>query len=125
MDVELSEVSLGKPYKLEHITFATNSSSVLTMESMMVLDGFADYLRDYPDMRVAIHGHTDDVGSDNDNMELSRARAKSVRSYLMLSKVDPARLTYKGFGESKPLVPNTSESTRAKNRRTEFVILSF
>lgn len=125
MDVELSEVSLGKPYKLEHITFATNSSSVLTMESMMVLDGFADYLRDYPDMRVAIYGHTDDVGSDNDNMVLSRARAKSVRSYLMLSKVDPARLTYKGFGESKPLVPNTSESTRAKNRRTEFVILSF
>ncbi|PCH94944.1 MAG: hypothetical protein COB85_05075 [Bacteroidetes bacterium] len=125
MDVELIEVSLGEPYKLERITFATNSSSVLTMESMMVLDGFAKYLQDYPDMRVAIHGHTDDVGSDKDNLKLSQGRAKSVRSYLMLSKVDPARLTYKGFGESRPLVPNTGENGRAQNRRTEFVILSF
>ncbi len=125
MDVKLTEVSLGEPYELDRITFATNSSSVLTMESMMVLDGFAAYLQDYPDMRVAIHGHTDDVGSDKDNLELSHNRAKSVRSYLMLSKVDPARLTYKGFGESRPLVPNSSESGRAKNRRTEFVILSF
>jgi len=76
-------------------------------------------------MRVAIRGHTDDVGSDEDNLKLSQGRAKSVNDYMVLSGIDDNRLTYKGFGEAKSVASNKTEYGRAQNRRTEFVIESF
>jgi len=125
MDVELKPVALGEPYKLDHINFSSNSSSVLTMESMMILDGFVGYLKKNPDMQVAIHGHTDNIGSDTDNIELSKNRARSVKAYLSLSGIDAFRLSHKGYGESKPISSNSTERGKAENRRTEFVITSF
>ena len=92
---------------------------------MIILDGFVDYLKGSPDMRVAIHGHTDNVGSDKDNLALSKGRAKSVNDYMILSGIDDNRLTYKGFGEGKAIATNETEEGRAKNRRTEFIIESF
>ena len=125
IDVELQYVSVGQPYRLDNINFATNSSSVLTVTSMVILDGFVDYLKDNPDMRIAIHGHTDNVGSHSDNMELSEGRAKSVNDYMILSGIQDNRLTYKGFGETKAVASNETEEGKAKNRRTEVDIESF
>jgi len=125
LDVALEQVTIGVAYKLDNINFATNSSSVLTVSSMIILDGFINYLKDNPDMRVAIHGHTDDVGSDEDNMKLSQGRAKSVNDYMVLSGVDDNRLSFKGFGETKAVASNKTKYGRAQNRRTEFVIESF
>ena len=92
------EITVGEPYRLNNINFATNSSSVLTVASMVILDGFAKYLIKVPEMRVVIQGHTDNVGSDEDNQELSQNRARSVYDYLVLSGVNQGRLLYKGFG---------------------------
>ena len=125
IDLELEYVTVGQPYMLNNINFATNSSSVLTVTSMIILDGFVDYLKEIPDMRVAIHGHTDDVGSHEDNMKLSEDRAKAVNDYMILSGLDDNRLTYRGFGETQAIGSNKTEEGRARNRRTEFVIESF
>jgi len=125
LNIKMKEIAIGEPYRLNNINFATNSSSVLTVASMVILDGFANYLKNVPEMRVVIHGHTDNVGSDLDNQELSQNRAKSVYDYLVLSGVNQNRLLYKGFGESKPIASNSTVEGKARNRRTEFVVESF
>ena len=73
---------------------------------------------------MAIHGHTDNVGSASDNLILSENRAKAVFRYLLENGLTNSRLEYKGFGEQKPVSYNKSKQGRAKNRRTEFVILA-
>ena len=73
---------------------------------------------------MAIHGHTDNVGSASDNLILSENRAKAVFRYLLENGLTNSRLEYKGFGEQKPVSSNESKQGRAKNRRTEFVILA-
>jgi outer membrane protein OmpA-like peptidoglycan-associated protein len=73
-------------------------------------------------MKVAIHGHTDNVGAAELNMKLSNERAKAVYDVLVKEGVSSKRLSYQGFGASKPIGANTSAEGRADNRRTEFVI---
>ena len=92
---------------------------------MLVLDGFVKYLKKFNEMEVAIFGHTDAVGSNEDNLSLSEGRAKSAKSYLVLSGISDTRLSYKGFGETKPIANNDTDEGKAKNRRTEFAITSF
>jgi outer membrane protein OmpA-like peptidoglycan-associated protein len=72
--------------------------------------------------RLKIEGHTDDVGSDAYNAELSRARAESVRDYLLQQSISPETLSVEGFGESRPIASNQSASGREQNRRVEIVI---
>ena len=73
-------------------------------------------------LRIQINGHTDDVGDVASNQDLSEQRAKSVYEFLIEKAIDPSRLKYKGFGESKPMESNDSPEGRAKNRRTEFEV---
>lgn len=120
---QIKELIVGESYKLNNINYATNSAD-LTKESLEILNDFADYLKKNPTIKVAIHGHTDDIGNDELNFALSTDRAFSVLAYLQEKGIDKARLSFKGFGKSKPLVPNTSEENRAINRRTEFFIVS-
>ncbi|MEC8832081.1 MAG: OmpA family protein, partial [Bacteroidota bacterium] len=105
-DLEIKEVVVDEPYMIDNIQFASNSSSVLTVESMLILDGFTKYLITNNEMEVAIYGHTDAVGSDNDNLSLSENRARSVKDYLVLSGISTSRLAFKGFGESRPVATN-------------------
>jgi outer membrane protein OmpA-like peptidoglycan-associated protein/tetratricopeptide (TPR) repeat protein len=123
LDIQIKPIEVGASYQLKDINFATNSST-LTPESKSIIDGFIEFLIENPHVKVEIQGHTDDVGNDKDNLILSDNRARSVYEYLIENGIIPARLSYKGYGESKPLVPNTSEENRAKNRRTVFVIKS-
>jgi len=81
-------------------------------------------LKENPHVSIEIQGHTDDVGNDKTNLILSDNRAKSVYEYLVQNNIYPSRLSYKGYGELKPIAPNTNEEGRAKNRRTVFVIKS-
>ena len=80
-------------------------------------------MKQYPDIQVEISGHTDDVGSDDDNQALSQNRAKSVYTYLISQGVKAQRLRFKGYGETKPLNPNDSDEHRQQNRRIELRIL--
>ena len=97
---------------------STNSSR-LTADSMQVLDKVADTLKEWPDVKVEIGGHTDSQGNDAANLKLSQARAESVRKYLASKGVDASRLTAKGYGETVPLADNNTREGRAKNRRVE------
>jgi outer membrane protein OmpA-like peptidoglycan-associated protein/Tol biopolymer transport system component len=122
-EMEMKKVEPGKAYRLNDINFPTNSA-VLSDEARLIIEEFASYLKTNPSMKVAIHGHTDNVGEDGSNLTLSESRAYSVFSYLKQQGVAESRLTYKGYGETKPLASNDTENGRRINRRTEFVILS-
>jgi len=87
-----------------------------------VLDPFATSLRDDPNARISIIGHTDSTGSDAINNPLSVDRAQSVRDYLASRGVAATRIETAGRGEREPLADNTSEAGRAKNRRVEIFL---
>ena len=79
-------------------------------------------LQDNPTLKVEISGHTDNTGNAKDNMLLSTNRAKAIVDYLITQKIDAARLTYKGYGDTQPIADNNTEAGRAKNRRTSFTV---
>jgi outer membrane protein OmpA-like peptidoglycan-associated protein len=120
-DMEVRKIEVGASYTINNILFATNSYA-LTDKSKFIIKQFANFLKANPKIKVSIHGHTDDVGDDAQNMTLSKNRAKAVIDYLVSLGISSARLKSEGFGETKPKVPNTNSENRALNRRTEFVI---
>ena len=75
-----------------------------------------------PDWKLSIVGHTDNKGSDEANLKLSKARAKSVADYLISKGVSGTTITSDGLGESKPIADNNTDAGREKNRRVEFTI---
>ncbi|MDW3649415.1 MAG: OmpA family protein [Bacteroidia bacterium] len=97
-------------------------SSRLSNETKRNLDEFADILQKYPETDILIEGHTDNVGSDEFNQELSVKRASSVRNYLSTHGVQGSRFSIKGYGEEKPVDDNETESGRTANRRVEVAI---
>ena len=117
------EISGADKEKLElakqAVEFET-SNAVLLPESYAVLDDIADILRRYADFKLRIGGHTDSVGSSRTNLELSEQRAKACYDYLVSKGIDPARMSYIGYGETKPIANNKYEEGRAQNRRVEF-----
>ncbi|MCE7041397.1 OmpA family protein [Dyadobacter sp. CY312] len=121
LDIPLEAIEKDKTEILNNIFFQTGSFD-LDEKSKVELDKLVDFLAKNPSIKIEISGHTDDVGSDKENLELSRKRALSVQEYLQKTGVPPARLSSKGFGESKPVAPNESESGRQKNRRIEWRI---
>ncbi|HRH67686.1 MAG TPA: OmpA family protein [Bacteroidia bacterium] len=122
-DIELKKLEVGEQYTINDILFSTNSFE-LNDTIKTVLDEFSDYMKLNPKLRVALHGHTDNIGNPNDNMALSENRAKAVYDYLVSRGIDKGRMSYKGFGETKPIASNTSEGGKARNRRTVFVVNS-
>lgn len=107
---------------LEQIQFAFDSDEILA-ESFGLMQQIANALRDNPQIRrVEIQGHTDDQGSFDYNAQLSQRRAESVQRWLVEHEIDAERLRARGYGESTPLVRDTTEEARARNRRVEFRI---
>jgi outer membrane protein OmpA-like peptidoglycan-associated protein len=88
------------------------------------IDNLAASLNNYPNTDIMIIGHTDDVGSDSFNMNLSDQRAGSVKTYAINNGVDPTRLKTVGKGETEPIVANDTDSNKALNRRVEIVIVA-
>lgn len=98
------------------------NSAVIRGESYKTLADIGQMLTDDPSLKLAIEGHTDSDGNDASNLTLSQKRAESVRQYLVdNSKVDVARLSAKGYGETKPIDANTTPEGKANNRRVELV----
>lgn len=120
-DLKVKEIKVGEAYTINDILYSTNSS-VLSDRSKFILKGFARFLDENPTIKVAIQGHTDDVGDDQKNMILSEERAQGVMKYLVSLGIDKKRLSAKGYGETQPKVENNSATNRAMNRRTDFVI---
>jgi len=87
------------------------------------LDAIKEILKNYPNAKFAINGHTDNVGNPKANQKLSEARAKVVMDALIAKGVSPENLTSQGFGATKPVQSNKTAAGRAENRRTEIVYL--
>ncbi len=112
----------GKPIILKNVFFETGSADLKTA-SLLELNRLKKLLNDYPTLVIRINGHTDNVGSDEDNLTLSNNRAKAVYDYLIANGISGDRLSYKGFGETKPIFDNEIPEGRQMNRRTEFVMI--
>jgi outer membrane protein OmpA-like peptidoglycan-associated protein/tetratricopeptide (TPR) repeat protein len=122
LEIQLQKLRPGATIVLNNVFFETNKWD-LKPESRIELDRLADLLKNNPDKKIEIGGHTDNVGSDDANMTLSNNRAASVVEYLVKRGIEATRLTSKGYGESAPVATNDTDAGRAKNRRTEFKIL--
>jgi outer membrane protein OmpA-like peptidoglycan-associated protein len=116
-------LEVGKRFILQNIFYDFNKST-LRPQSESELTRLLNILQLYPNMRIKILGHTDNVGSDEYNKMLSHDRAKSVVDYLTDKGIEGDRLSWEGLGESQPIDSNETEKGRQINRRTEFEIIS-
>jgi len=123
MDVNIDKLESGQTFELNNIYFATDSFAINKL-SRVILTEFAAYLIKNINMELLISGHTDNVGSEEDNLELSTNRARSVYTFLIEKGIDQNRLTYRGFGETKSVYDNLTIQGRSKNRRTECTIIN-
>jgi len=105
---------------IEGVNFKTDKAD-LTEGAKLILDEVVTTLKEFPEVTLDIQGHTDSDASDAYNIDLSRRRAISVKTYLVEHGIDANRLTTSWFGERRPLVPNTTPANKAKNRRIEFI----
>lgn len=120
-DIPLSKMELDKVFVIDNIYYDYDKAT-LRKESITVLEKLVNIMQENPTVHIEISGHTDSDGSDEYNLKLSDARAKSVVDYLIKSGIDANRLTWKGYGESKPIAPNDTPANKQKNRRTEMKI---
>ena len=118
----LSDAEEDGAIVLRNVFFESGSADLLDL-STEELDRLADLLTNQDSVGVEIAGHTDDVGTEDANQQLSERRAASVRQYLEQRGIDPTRTRSVGYGESRPVAPNDTEAGRARNRRTTFRLL--
>ncbi|HZD54785.1 MAG TPA: OmpA family protein [Candidatus Aquicultoraceae bacterium] len=122
-DLKARQTERGIVLTIGDVLFAFDKAS-LSPEADRNVVKLADFLKKYANRNVLIEGHTDSVGSDEYNMELSRKRADSVKEKLLGYGIDPARITTVGYGEKYPAVKNDTEFNRSLNRRVEVIILN-
>jgi len=120
-DIPLSKMEMDKIFVIDNIYYDVDKAT-LRKESIAVLEKLVNIMVENPTIHIEISGHTDSDGTDEHNLKLSEARAKSVVDYLIKSGIDPRRLSWKGYGESKPIAPNDTPANKQKNRRTEMKI---
>lgn len=108
--------------RVAYIRFESGKAEIMS-DSHSYLDSLAKDLANNPKVSLEISGHTDNVGSKEENKILSQKRAEAVKIYLSKKGIEPKRLTCIGMGEEFPLVPNNSNENKAKNRRTEFTVI--
>jgi outer membrane protein OmpA-like peptidoglycan-associated protein len=102
------------------VKFETGKAT-LKAESYKVLDDVVAVLKEWSDYSVRVEGHTDNTGDETKNIQLSKDRAKVCADYLILKGISASRVSWDGFGSSRPKADNKTAEGRAKNRRTEFV----
>lgn len=107
---------------LTGIQFETGKS-VIKRVSYPILDNVVSVMKQHPEYKLEIKGHTDNTGNADSNMRLSDARAKAARQYLIDKGIDASRMTAQGFGITQPIADNNTRAGRAKNRRVEFKVV--
>lgn len=120
-ELNAKQTERGLVMTLGDVLFATGRSE-LRAGTANNLGKLAIFLNQNPERRVMIEGHTDNVGSEENNLSLSQRRATSVMSYQTIQGVTPSRLSASGKGESMPVAGNESASGRQMNRRVELII---
>jgi len=108
---------------IEGINFKTGSADILS-GSYVILDRAVKVLQDYPEVNLEISGHTDNRGKADYNRDLSQRRADSVKTYFVQRGISSTRLQSIGYGPTRPIADNKTQSGRATNRRTEFRLVN-
>lgn len=108
--------------KLQNIQFKKNKATILQTSKTTIIK-VADILKQYPELKIQIAGHTDSDGDAKYNQWLSQLRVNNVKQELDNNGVDISGINAVGYGESKPLVPNTNTTNKQINRRVEFIII--
>jgi WD40 repeat protein/outer membrane protein OmpA-like peptidoglycan-associated protein/Mg-chelatase subunit ChlD len=121
-NIYLSKVRVGAKVRLNNIFFEYDKSR-LTATSKGELNQVYKFLKNYPSLQIEVAGHTDSMGSEQYNENLSLARAKSVKNYLTRKGIPENRIKVVGYGEKRPVATNSTEKGREQNRRVEFEIL--
>lgn len=117
---EITDVNadLTKALTFDNVNFATNSA-VLTEGSKTQLDDLVKIMKAFPKVDIKVDGHTDNVGKEAANKQLSQSRAISVKRYLSGHGIDEKRIGTAGFGSTKPVADNATDAGKAQNRRIE------
>ncbi|CAN5396893.1 hypothetical protein BH09BAC5_BH09BAC5_09290 [soil metagenome] len=123
MDVPLQPIEDSAYGELKNVFFETGKFD-LRPESKIELNKMVSWLKANPNLKIELSGHTDNVGDKKSNLLLSTNRAKSVYDYLVANGIAASRLSYKGYGDTKPKVANDTPEHRQMNRRTEYRIIS-
>lgn len=121
-DLLLSPIEIGQTIRLNNIFFDTDKFQ-LREESTAELNRLVKVLQDNPSLNIEVGGHTDAVGNEQKNIQLSQNRADAVKNYLSSKGISNSRLASKGYGKSKPVASNNTEQGKQQNRRVEFSIV--
>jgi outer membrane protein OmpA-like peptidoglycan-associated protein len=123
LDIPLEPIDTGGTVELKNVFFDVNKWT-LKPESKAELEKLITFLKNNQEVKISLEGHTDNSGDRKFNITLSTNRAKAVMDYLIeQGKIAPDRLSYKGFGDTRPKVPNDSPENKSRNRRTEFRVV--
>jgi OmpA-OmpF porin, OOP family len=118
--MKTTDRKFNDPKIITHINFDVDKA-VIKPESMGILNGIAEILKNNPNLKFDIQGHTDNTGEAKHNLTLSQQRADAVKAQLMKMGIDAARLSAKGLGDTKPVADNATLEGKANNRRVEFI----
>ena len=122
-EIKLSKMNKDVKIVLRNVFFDYGKAT-LKPESFGELDRLLQLLKDFPKLKIAISGHTDNKGSKNINKPLSENRAKAVVDYLVKNGIPADRLTFAGYADEQPVADNKTEDGRQMNRRVEFKVIS-
>lgn len=122
VDVLVLVTERGLKIRISNIEFPIDSEEIKD-KSKTILQRVVDVLKKYSQYDINIEGHTDDIGKEEYNLELSERRAHSVYKFLVDHGIQKSRLQFIGMGESVPLYPNTNDENRRRNRRVEFILI--
>jgi len=122
-ELDIAKVEIGKALRINELSFDADSTNLRT-ENFEILDEVYDFLTLHKSVKVEIGGHTNTIPSHEYCDRLSTARAKSVAEYVISQGIDPARVSYKGYGKREPITKSESAAARKKNQRVEVKILS-
>ena len=123
IDIPLKPIEANASIILKNVFFDTKQTA-LKPESITELDNVVRLMNENLRMKVQISGHTDNVGKPADNLKLSTGRAIAVVNYLSGKGVKNERLSFKGYGETRPIADNKTDKSMALNRRTELSVVS-
>jgi len=121
--IELSSVTKGSVIKLDHVLFLQGTDRMIE-GSQKELDLVVEMMNDNPTIKILLKGHTDNRGDPVRNIQLSEARVKAVKEYILSRGVSPYRVTGRGYGGNQPIASNETEETRKLNRRVEFEVIA-
>ncbi|NJO89857.1 MAG: OmpA family protein, partial [Chloroflexia bacterium] len=121
VDFKIGRIEKGIPVRLQNVNFEYGSHKLNEISKSNV-NQLIEFMKENEDIKIMLHGHTDNRGTPEFNQALSELRVQSVRNYMRQQGIDSGRISYKGFGEKKPLAINSTPEGREINRRVEFIV---